>query len=120
MSEASPMSLDHRCRRTALASAAIELRARQVQPYLQRVADVLVGIGLAEAQDARVQRRDGEVLAAAVALSGSGAPAPVSPATRDGAGARSARARCRAFGCGRADQMGQHTSTCVAAAEVPQ
>lgn len=63
--------------RTALASAATELRARQVQPYLQRVADVLVGAGLAEAQDVRVQRLEGEVLAAAVLLSGSGAPALV-------------------------------------------
>ncbi|MGV4988861.1 hypothetical protein ACVB8X_39935 [Streptomyces sp. NRAIS4] len=63
--------------RTALASAATELRARQVQPYLQRVADVLVGAGLAEAQDVRVQRLDGDVLAAAVTLSGSGAPALV-------------------------------------------
>ncbi|MER6030729.1 hypothetical protein [Streptomyces sp. NPDC001851] len=40
--------------RTALAGAATELRARQVQPYLQRVADVLVGAGLAEAQAVRV------------------------------------------------------------------
>ncbi|MGW7530567.1 hypothetical protein [Streptomyces sp. NPDC054783] len=63
--------------RTALASAATELRARQVQSYLQRVADVLVGAGLAEAQDVRVQILDGDVLAAAVALSGSGAPALV-------------------------------------------
>ncbi|MER6734582.1 hypothetical protein [Streptomyces puniciscabiei] len=63
--------------RTALASAATELRARQVQPYLQRVADVLAGAGLAEAQDVRVQRLEGDVLAAAVALSGSGAPAVV-------------------------------------------
>ncbi|MDX2763952.1 hypothetical protein [Streptomyces europaeiscabiei] len=63
--------------RTALASAATELRARQVQPYLQRVADVLVGAGLAEAQDVRVQRLEGDVLAAAVALSGSSAPALV-------------------------------------------
>jgi hypothetical protein len=63
--------------RTALASAAAELRARQVQPYLQRVADVLVGAGLAEAQDVRVQRLEGDVLAAAVALSGSSVPALV-------------------------------------------
>ncbi|MFC7261470.1 hypothetical protein [Streptomyces lutosisoli] len=63
--------------RTALASAATEVRARQVQPYLQRVADVLIGAGLAEEQDVRVQRLDGEVLAAAVLLSGSGAPALV-------------------------------------------
>ncbi|MFJ3310341.1 DUF6292 family protein [Streptomyces sp. NPDC086549] len=63
--------------RTALASAATELRARQVQPYLQRVADVLAGAGLAEAQDVRVQRLEGDVLAAAVALSGSGTPALV-------------------------------------------
>ncbi|WP_244189685.1 DUF6292 family protein [Streptomyces incarnatus] len=63
--------------RTALASAATELRARQVQPYLQRVADVLAGAGLAQAQDVQVQRLEGDVLAAAVALSGSGAPALV-------------------------------------------
>lgn len=63
--------------RTALASAATELRARQVQPYLQRVADVLVGAGLAEQQDVTVQRLEGDVLAAAVALTGSGTPALV-------------------------------------------
>ncbi|WP_331727692.1 hypothetical protein [Streptomyces sp. NBC_01176] len=63
--------------RTALVSAAAELRARRVQPYLQRVADVLVGAGLADAQDVRVQRLDGDVLAAAVLLSGSGSPALV-------------------------------------------
>jgi hypothetical protein len=63
--------------RTALASAAIELRARQVRPYLQRVADVLVGAGLAEQQDVTVQRLEGDVLAAAVLLSGSGTPALV-------------------------------------------
>ncbi|WP_369369126.1 hypothetical protein AB5L52_45495 (plasmid) [Streptomyces sp. CG4] len=63
--------------RTALASAATELRARQVQPYLQRVADVLVGAGLAEQQDVVVHRMEGDVLAAAVLLSGSGAPALV-------------------------------------------
>ncbi|MEU6067624.1 DUF6292 family protein [Streptomyces sp. NPDC047082] len=63
--------------RTALASAATEQRARQVQPYLQRVAHVLAGAGLAETQDVRVQRLDGDVLAAAVALSGSGTPALV-------------------------------------------
>ncbi|MGV9248746.1 DUF6292 family protein [Streptomyces sp. NPDC003710] len=63
--------------RTALASAATELRARQVQPYLQRVVDVLVGAGLAEQQDIVVQRLEGDVLAAAVSLSGSGAPALV-------------------------------------------
>ncbi|MGW2651725.1 DUF6292 family protein [Streptomyces sp. NPDC001393] len=63
--------------RTALASAATELRARQVQPYLQRVADVLVGAGRAQAQDVRVQRLEGDVLAAAVALSGSDTPALV-------------------------------------------
>ncbi|MFJ8086278.1 hypothetical protein ACIQ6Y_37655 [Streptomyces sp. NPDC096205] len=63
--------------RTALASAATELRARQVQRYLERVADVLVGAGLAEQQDAVVQRVEGDVLAAAVLLSGSYAPALV-------------------------------------------
>ncbi|MGX1025537.1 hypothetical protein RKD37_000025 [Streptomyces ambofaciens] len=63
--------------RTTLTSAATELRARQVQPYLQRVADVLVGAGLAEHQDIVVQRLEGDVLAAAVSLSGSGAPALV-------------------------------------------
>ncbi|MGW4994927.1 DUF6292 family protein [Streptomyces mirabilis] len=63
--------------RTALVSAATELRARQVQPYLQRVADVLVGAGLADAQDVQVQRLDVDVLAAAALLSGSGAPALV-------------------------------------------
>lgn len=63
--------------RTALASAATELRARQVQPYLQRVADVLVGAGLAEQQDVQVQRLEGEVLAAAVLLSGTSSPALV-------------------------------------------
>ncbi|MFI1177821.1 hypothetical protein [Streptomyces melanogenes] len=63
--------------RTALAGAATERRARQVQPYLQRAADVLVGAGLAQAQDVRVQRLDNDVLAAAVVLSGSGAPALV-------------------------------------------
>ncbi|MFG2774752.1 hypothetical protein [Streptomyces sp. NPDC048350] len=63
--------------RTALASAATELRARQVQPYLQRVADVLVGAGQAEQQDVRVQRLEADVLAAAVLLSGSGTPALV-------------------------------------------
>ncbi|MEU3891845.1 hypothetical protein [Streptomyces sp. NPDC029041] len=63
--------------RTALASAVTELRARQVQPYLQRVADVLVGAGLAEQQNIVVRRLEGDVLAAAVSLSGSGAPALV-------------------------------------------
>lgn len=63
--------------RTALASAATELRARQVQPYLQRVADVLGGAGLAEQQDVTVQRLEGDVLAAAVLLSGSDTPALV-------------------------------------------
>lgn len=63
--------------RTALASAATELRARQVRPYLQRVADVLVGAGLAEQQDVVVQRLEGDALAAAVLLSGSGTPALV-------------------------------------------
>ncbi|MFJ3673893.1 DUF6292 family protein [Streptomyces sp. NPDC090106] len=63
--------------RTALASAATELRARQVQPYLQRVADVLGGAGLAELQDVTMQRLEGDVLAAAVLLSGSHAPALV-------------------------------------------
>ncbi|MGW2426433.1 hypothetical protein ACWC0C_45885 [Streptomyces sp. NPDC001709] len=74
---ATPLGYPTAVQRTALAGAATELRARQVQPYLQRVADVLVGAGLAEAQDVRVQRLDGDVLAAAVTLSGSGAPALV-------------------------------------------
>ncbi|MFG3024500.1 DUF6292 family protein [Streptomyces sp. NPDC048254] len=63
--------------RTALASAATDLRSRQVQPYLQRIADLLVGAGLAKTQDVRVQRLDGDVLAAAVTLTGSAAPALV-------------------------------------------
>ncbi|MEU6381679.1 hypothetical protein [Streptomyces sp. NPDC046909] len=64
-------------RRTALAGAATELRARHVQPYLQRVADVLVGAGLADPQDVQVQRLEGEVLAAAVLLREADAPALV-------------------------------------------
>jgi hypothetical protein len=63
--------------RTALASAITEVRGRQVQPYLQRVADALVGAGLAEGQEVQVQYLDGDVLAAAVMLSGSGTPALV-------------------------------------------
>lgn len=63
--------------RTALTSAATELRARQVQPYLQRVADILVGAGSAEQQDVQVQRLEGDVLAAGVLLSGPGTPALV-------------------------------------------
>lgn len=63
--------------RTALTSAATELRARQVQPYLQRVADILVGAGWAEQQDVPVQRLEGDVLAAGVLLSGSQTPALV-------------------------------------------
>lgn len=58
--------------RTALVSAATEVRARQVQPYVQRVADALASAGQGEQQDVRVQRLDGEVLAASVLLSGSG------------------------------------------------
>ncbi|WP_435607419.1 hypothetical protein [Streptomyces ardesiacus] len=49
----------------------------QVQPYLQRVADVLVGAGLAEQQDVVVQRLAGDALAAAVVLNHAGAQALV-------------------------------------------
>ncbi|MET9039878.1 hypothetical protein [Streptomyces mirabilis] len=55
-------------------NAATELGAREVQPYLQRVADVLVGAVLTDAQDVQVQRLKGEVPAAAVSLSPSGTP----------------------------------------------
>ncbi|MGV9248990.1 hypothetical protein [Streptomyces sp. NPDC003710] len=81
--------------RTALASAATELRARQVQPYLQRVADVLVGAGLAEQQALAVQRLEGDVLAAVVSLSGSGTPARV---WDEGYGWRTAVSRCHPIG----------------------
>ncbi|MFH8795918.1 DUF6292 family protein [Streptomyces sp. NPDC017941] len=64
-------------RRTALVSAATEVRTRRILPYLRRVTDVLVDAGLAAEQDIRVQRLDGDVLAAAVLLDGSGTPALV-------------------------------------------
>ncbi|WP_225881989.1 DUF6292 family protein [Streptomyces aureocirculatus] len=63
--------------RTALVSAAIEVRTRRIRPYLRRVADALVDVGLAEEQDIRVHRLDGDVLAAVVLLNGPGTPALV-------------------------------------------
>ncbi|WP_395367033.1 hypothetical protein ACHGLA_36460 [Streptomyces sp. YH02] len=63
--------------RTALASAATELRARQIQSYLQRVANALVGADQADQQDVRVQRLEDDVLAAVLLLSRPGIPALV-------------------------------------------
>ncbi|MGW4784979.1 DUF6292 family protein [Streptomyces sp. NPDC004230] len=64
-------------RRTAISIATAELRARRIHPYLQRVADVLTGAGLAEAQEVQVQRLEGGVLVAPVMLTGPTTPALV-------------------------------------------
>ncbi|MFF0205782.1 DUF6292 family protein [Streptomyces sp. NPDC005017] len=57
--------------RTALACAATEMRARQIRPYLQHVADALADAGLAQTQIVSVHRvAGGEILAAAVMLTG--------------------------------------------------
>ncbi|MDV5143272.1 DUF6292 family protein [Streptomyces sp. SBC-4] len=65
--------------RTAFADATTELRARQVQPYLQHVADALAAAGRADRQDVRVHRLgpEPETLAAAVVLTGARIPALV-------------------------------------------
>ncbi|MCM2424149.1 DUF6292 family protein [Streptomyces sp. RKAG293] len=62
-------------RRRALAVAAAEQRARQVRPYLQRVADALAAAGAADPMEVEVQQLPGEYLAVAVPLS-VGQPAP--------------------------------------------
>ncbi|MGW7673010.1 DUF6292 family protein [Streptomyces sp. NPDC054775] len=61
--------------RVAIGYASTELRARGVQPYLQHIADALVGAGLAPLQDVVVQHLAGDVLGAALLLHES-APAP--------------------------------------------
>ncbi|MFJ8133361.1 DUF6292 family protein [Streptomyces hydrogenans] len=65
--------------RTVLAGAAIELRARRIQPYLQAVADALAAAGLADRQDVHVHRLGPapETFAAAVMLTGAKIPALV-------------------------------------------
>ncbi|MFB7234878.1 hypothetical protein ACFCXK_08870 [Streptomyces sp. NPDC056269] len=63
--------------RTVLASAATELRARQIQPYLQRVTDALVDADQAEQQDVRVHRLEDDVLAASILLNSPEPPALV-------------------------------------------
>ncbi|MFI6689029.1 DUF6292 family protein [Streptomyces sp. NPDC050485] len=58
--------------KAALEVAGFELRARQVQPYLQGVADALAGQGLAPVQTVEVRRLGEEHLAAAVQLGAGG------------------------------------------------
>ncbi|MFI6007067.1 DUF6292 family protein [Streptomyces sp. NPDC051366] len=55
-------------RRRALAAAEVELRMREVRPYLQEVADALVEAGLAEPAEVDVMELEGGALAAAVQL----------------------------------------------------
>ncbi|MGW1364501.1 DUF6292 family protein [Streptomyces chartreusis] len=54
----------------AIAHAAVDLRARQVKPYVQSTADLLTDAGLAERQDVHVQCLEGDVVAAPVMLTG--------------------------------------------------
>ncbi|MFB6808895.1 DUF6292 family protein [Streptomyces sp. NPDC056387] len=55
-------------RRRALAAAKVEMRMREVRPYLQAVVDVLAENGFAEAAEVEVVELEGGALAAAVQL----------------------------------------------------